>query len=128
LLVVPPIGITTPEAYALVDSARQGIGRRGAVALDLDALASWGSIARLAGNDFEFALFGRHPELRRAFDALIATQPLLSRMTGSGSTIFAIYRSAQERDDARLTLGRKHGEVVATDTVTAAVPGPQPVH
>lgn len=128
LLVVPPIGITTPEAYALVDSARQGVGRRGAVALDLDALASWGSIARLAGNDFEFALFGRHPELKRAFEALTATQPLLSRMTGSGSTIFAIYRSARERDDARLTLGRKHGEVLATETVTVAVPGPQPVH
>jgi 4-diphosphocytidyl-2-C-methyl-D-erythritol kinase len=128
LLVVPGIGMATPEAYTLVDSARHGIGRRGAVALDLDALATWGSLARLAGNDFEFALFGRHPELKRAFEALAATQPLLSRMTGSGSTIFAIYRSTRERDEARLTLGRKLGEVLVTETIATAVPGLQPVH
>jgi 4-diphosphocytidyl-2-C-methyl-D-erythritol kinase len=128
LLVVPGIGIDTPEAYTQVDSARHGIGRRGAVALDLDALATWGSLARLAGNDFEFALFGRHPELKRAFEALAATQPMLSRMTGSGSTIFAIYRSTRERDEARLTLGRKLGEVLVTETIATAVPGLQPVH
>jgi 4-diphosphocytidyl-2-C-methyl-D-erythritol kinase len=128
LLVVPGIGMATPEAYTLVDSARHGIGRRGAVALDLDALATWGSLARLAGNDFEFALFGRHPELKRAFEALAATQPLLSRMTGSGSTIFAIYRSTRERDEARVTLGRKLGEVLVTETIATAVPGLQPVH
>jgi len=128
LLVVPGIGIATPEAYIQVDSARQGIGRRGAVALDLEALATWGSLARLAGNDFEFALFGRHPELKRAFEALAATQPLLSRMTGSGSTIFAIYRSTRERDEARLTLGRKLGIVLVTETIATAVPGLQPVH
>jgi 4-diphosphocytidyl-2-C-methyl-D-erythritol kinase len=128
LLVVPGIGMATPEAYTLVDSARHGIGRRGAVALDLDALATWGSLARLAGNDFEFALFGRHPELKRAFEALAATQPLLSRMTGSGSTIFAIYRSTRERDEARLTLGRKLGEVLVTETIATAVPGLQPLH
>jgi 4-diphosphocytidyl-2-C-methyl-D-erythritol kinase len=128
LLVVPGIGIATPEAYGMVDAARHGIGRRGAVALDLDALATWGSLARLAGNDFEFALFGRHPELKRAFEALAGTQPLLSRMTGSGSTIFAIYRSARERDEARLTLGRTLGEVLATETIATAVPGPEPVH
>jgi 4-diphosphocytidyl-2-C-methyl-D-erythritol kinase len=128
LLVVPGIGMATPEAYTLVDSARHGIGRRGAVALDLDALATWGSLARLAGNDFEFALFGRHPELKRAFEALAATQPLLSRMTGSGSTIFAIYRSTRERDEARVTLGRKLGEVLVTETIATAVPGLQPLH
>jgi 4-diphosphocytidyl-2-C-methyl-D-erythritol kinase len=128
LLVVPAIGIATPDAYAQVDAARQGIGRRGAVALDLDALATWGSIARLAGNDFEFALFGRYPELRRAFEALAATQPVLSRMTGSGSTLFAIYRTARERDDAQLTLSRKLGDILPTETLPAPVPGPEPVH
>ena len=128
LLVVPAIGIATPEAYTMVDAARQGTGRRGAVALDLDALATWGSIARLAGNDFESALFGRHPDLKRAFEALAATQPLLSRMTGSGSAIFAIYRTAQDRDDARLTLSRKLGDILATETMSAPVPGPESVH
>jgi 4-diphosphocytidyl-2-C-methyl-D-erythritol kinase len=112
LLLIPSIGVSTADAYRQVDGARQGIGRRGAVTLDLDAVASWGSIARLAGNDFEFALFGRHQELKRGFEALAATHPLLCRMTGSGSALFAIYRNPKERDEARIQLNPRMGRVV----------------
>jgi 4-diphosphocytidyl-2C-methyl-D-erythritol kinase len=38
-------------------------------------------------------------------------------MSGSGSTLFAVYRSARDRDDARLMLGRKHGRVEAVETL-----------
>lgn len=117
LLLVPPIGVSTPEAYRQVDSARHGVTRRGAVALDLDAISSWGSIARLAGNDFEFALFGRHPELKRGFEALANTHPLLCRMTGSGSAIFAIYRGPREREDARMQLNPRLGQILPFETV-----------
>ena len=117
LLLVPPIGISTPEAYRQVDSTRHGNAKRGAVALDLDSLSTWGSVARLAGNDFEFALFGRHPELKKGFETLANTRPLLCRMTGSGSALFAIYRNARERDDARMQLNPRLGQVVAFETV-----------
>ena len=120
ILIIPPVGIATPEAYALVDAARQGVGNRGSVALEPETLASWGSIARLAGNDFEFALFGRYPELKRAYEALAATHPVLCRMTGSGSTLFAVYRSAKERDEARLALNPKLGQIVAVETLSRA--------
>jgi 4-diphosphocytidyl-2-C-methyl-D-erythritol kinase len=119
LLVTPPIGIGTAEAYGWVDAARQSAGRRGAVALDLDALSRWGDIGRLAGNDFESAVFGRVAEIRAAFEALVGTQPLVCRMSGSGSTLFAIYRSARDRDDARAVLGRKHGRIDAVETLVA---------
>ncbi len=124
LLLVPALGVRTPEAYRMVDDARQGIGVRGAVALDLESLGSWGSLGRLAGNDFEFALFGRHPELKRAFEALAATHPLLCRMTGSGSTVFAVYRSQSERDAARTQLNPRLGRVLSFDTLTTPAPGP----
>lgn len=116
LLLVPPQPIATAEAYAWVDSARQGVGRRGAVALDLDALRTWGDIGRMAGNDFESAVFGRHPAVRAAFEALVATRPLLCRMSGSGSTLFAVYRSAADRDAARMMLARRHGTAIAVET------------
>lgn len=119
LLLAPAIGVSTPEAYRLVDQARQGAGRRGAVALDLDALAGWGSVARLGGNDFEFALFGRHPELKRGFEALAATHPLLCRMSGSGSTLFAIYRTARDRDDARASLNPRLGRILSVETLAS---------
>lgn len=119
LLLVPPVAISTPDAYRMVDDAWQGTGRRGAVALELETLSSWGSIGRLAGNDFEFALFGGHPEMKRAFEALAATRPLVCRMTGSGAALFAIYRTTKDRDDARLMLAPRLGQVVEIETVGA---------
>jgi 4-diphosphocytidyl-2-C-methyl-D-erythritol kinase len=123
LLVTPSVGIGTAEAYGWVDAARQSAGRRGAVALDLDALSSWGDVGRMAGNDFESPVFERVPGIRAAFEALAGTRPLVCRMSGSGSTLFAVYRSARDREDARLMLGRKHGRLDAVETL-AATPAP----
>ncbi|HKU60283.1 MAG TPA: 4-(cytidine 5'-diphospho)-2-C-methyl-D-erythritol kinase [Gemmatimonadales bacterium] len=118
LVVSPPIAIATADAYRWVDGARESAGRRGALALDLDALSRWGDIARMAGNDFESPVFARHPEIRAAFEALVATHPVVCRMTGSGSSLLAIYRHAGDREDARMRLGRKHGAVVPVETLS----------
>jgi 4-diphosphocytidyl-2-C-methyl-D-erythritol kinase len=117
LLVMPPFGVASGEAYGWVDAARQSAGRRGAVALDPEVLSQWGNIARLAGNDFEAPVFQRYPPVRAAFEALVGTRPLLCRMSGSGSTLFAVYRSPGDREDARMTLGRRHGRIEAVDTI-----------
>ena len=119
LLVTPPAPVRTADAYGWVDQARQGQARRGAVALDLDALRTWGDIGRMAGNDFESPVFSHVPAVRAAFEALVLTRPLVCRMSGSGSTIFAVYRSVRDRDDARMMLGGKHGEVRAVATAGA---------
>lgn len=116
LLLTPPVPIATAEAYRWVDEAREGVGRRGSLALDPQVLGSWSDVARMAGNDFESAVFGRLPAVRSAFEALAGTHPLLCRMSGSGSTLFAVYRSPRDRDDAAQQLGRKHGATLATMT------------
>lgn len=117
LLVCPPVAVPTAEAYGWVAEARQSAGPRGALALDLDALSRWSDVARMAGNDFESPVFGRHPEVRAAFEALARTGPLLCRMSGSGATLVALYRSEREREDAKMMLGRKFGPVISTETV-----------
>jgi 4-diphosphocytidyl-2-C-methyl-D-erythritol kinase len=127
LLLTPPVSIPTAEAYTWVDEARQTAGRRGAVALDLDALSTWGDIGRMAGNDFESAVFGRHPAVRAAFEALAGTRPLVCRMTGSGSSLFAVYRSTGDRGDAHMMLGRKHGTLTAVETLASPPRGPEAV-
>ena len=126
LLLTPPRGVGTAEAYGWVAEARQSTGRRGAVALDLDALSRWGDIGRMAGNDFESPVFQRVPEIRAAFEALVTTRPLVCRMSGSGSSLFAVYRSARDRDDARMMLGRKHGRLDAVETLASPLPPPAP--
>jgi len=117
LLLTPRIPITTGEAYGWIDSARQPGGGRCAVSLDLDALSRWGDIGRMAGNDFESPVFGRQPDIRVAFEALVATRPLVCRMSGSGSTLFTVYRNTRDRDDAMMMLGRKHGELTPVETL-----------
>jgi 4-diphosphocytidyl-2-C-methyl-D-erythritol kinase len=121
LLVTPRATISTAEAYTWIDASRGDSWKRGAVALDLEALTQWGDIGRMAGNDFESPVFSRHSEIRAAFEALVTTRPLVCRMSGSGSTLFAVYRSDKDRQDAVMMLGRKHGTITPVDTL-AAVP------
>jgi 4-diphosphocytidyl-2-C-methyl-D-erythritol kinase len=127
LLVTPDVPIATPEAFSWIDHSRMSGTRRGAVALDLAALSQWGDIGRMAGNDFESPVFGRHSQIRTAFEALVATKPLVCRMSGSGSTLFGIYRSARDREDALMMLGRKHGTLTPIETLATPAPGPVPV-
>jgi 4-diphosphocytidyl-2-C-methyl-D-erythritol kinase len=115
LLLIPPIGIPTPEAYQWVDATRP-TNQRGAIALDLDSIRTWGDVARMSGNDFEAAVFGKQPAIHAAFEAMVATRPVLCRMSGSGSAVVGVYRSSRDRADARDMLGRKHGQVIETGT------------
>jgi 4-diphosphocytidyl-2-C-methyl-D-erythritol kinase len=126
LLLTPSVPIATADAFAWVDKAGGGSWRRGAVALDLSALAQWGDIGRMAGNDFESPVFSRHSEVRAAFEALVTTRPLVCRMSGSGSTLFAIYRSDRDREDAAMMLGRKHGKITLVETVASNAPAVEP--
>jgi 4-diphosphocytidyl-2-C-methyl-D-erythritol kinase len=118
LLVTPTVTIATAEAYNWIDAGRGPSWRRGAVALDLESLSQWGDIGRMAGNDFESPVFSRHTKIRDAFEALVTTRPLVCRMSGSGSTLFAVYRSDRDRQDAIMMLGRKHGALTPIETVS----------
>ncbi len=114
LLILPALRVDTASAYQWIDAARQGSSGRGAVAMDMELLGNWSDIARISGNDFESPVFAQHGDVRAAFEALAGTHPLLCRMTGSGSALFAVYRNERDRDDAAAMLGTKHGSVVKT--------------
>ena len=126
LVVVPPFGVSTADAYQSLAAARQTEARRGAVALDLEALATWGSIGRLGGNDFESVLFGRRPDFMATFERLAETGPYLVRLAGSGSALVAVYGTTARRDDAALRLGERDYRLIKTATRAEAAPGPEP--
>jgi 4-diphosphocytidyl-2-C-methyl-D-erythritol kinase len=109
LLLVPPEGMPTAERTP-IDQA--GDPRSGEDWPSTSTRGGWGDIARMAGNDFEAALFARKPALKAAFEALAGTRPLLCRLTGSGSAFLAVYRTAADRTDAAMILGRKHGRLI----------------
>ena len=124
LVAVPPIAVATPEAYKWWDDMHPEPAPRGPVAFDADALASWGSIGRLGGNDFELPVFGKHPRLRALYERLAATKPYWVRLCGSGSAVAAVYRSARDRDDAAMQIGEKDQRLIRTQTRGAAAAEP----
>lgn len=115
LLLFPGVAVPTGDAYRWVDEVRDADGPRGTVVLDGAVLQSWSDLARLGGNDFEGAVFGRFPAIRAGFEALAGTHPFLCRMSGSGSTLFAVYRNERDREDAVNQLGSRFGVVVRTE-------------
>lgn len=124
LVAVPPITVATPDAYRWWDEANPAPSPRGPVALDGEAFATWGSIGRLGGNDFESPVFAKHPELRALYERLAGTGPVWVRLCGSGSAVAAVYKKEGERDDAAQRLGTKAQGLIATTTRAAPAPGP----
>lgn len=124
LIAVPPLAIATADAYRWWDEFHQQPAPRGPVVLDADAFATWGSVGRLGGNDFELPVFGKRPELKTLFERVAGTGPLWARLAGSGSAIAAVYRSERDRDDATLTIGERGQRLIKTSTRTSAA-GPE---
>jgi 4-diphosphocytidyl-2-C-methyl-D-erythritol kinase len=116
LLAIPPTGVATPNAYAALDASRPNRVERGSVVLDPSAFASWGGIGRLGGNDFETVLFGSRPELKALFEKVARTAPVLARLSGSGSSIVAVYRTVQDREAAKDSIGSKNQTLMLTST------------
>jgi 4-diphosphocytidyl-2-C-methyl-D-erythritol kinase len=116
LVAVPAEGVSTQNAYAMIDAWQGREERRGAVLFDGDAFDSWGRIGRLGGNDFENVVFGARPALRDLFERVAQTRPLLVRLSGSGSAIVALYRSVGEREAAATAVGERDQRLIRTTT------------
>ncbi len=127
LLALPDVRVSTTDAYAWLDAWQASETLRGPVVLDRDAFATWGSVGRLGGNDFENAVFGREPRIRLLFEEMADTRPLLVRLSGSGAAVIAIYKSEAERDAAALTVGGTQRILIRTSTRQAPAPGAEPV-
>jgi len=127
LVAVPPIAVATPDAYRWWDDANPEPVTRGPVALDAEALATWGSIGRLGGNDFESIVFAKHPELRALYERLAGTGPVWVRLCGSGSAVAAVYKKESEREDAATRLGEKEARLIRTVTRADVAPAPRPM-
>ena len=98
LLVNPGKPLSTGRVFAAWDTIDRGALGQGA-ALD----------AALAGrNDLQDAAINLCPEIASVLTALIAKEPVLARMSGSGATCFALFSDATARDQARAEIKREH--------------------
>lgn len=119
LLLVPPVGVATAEAYADLAAVRPPDYAASAAILPPEP-RGWAELADLS-NDFEPVVFRRHPRLGQMLKALEASGALLARMTGSGSALFGIYPddAAAARARADLAAAYADADVVLTRTLDA---------
>lgn len=85
MLVVPPVHVSTREAYAQVVPSGKAIPRTGWMA---EPLRNWNL---MIGNDFEPVVFQRYPEVRAIRDGLYASGADFAAMTGSGSAVYGLF-------------------------------------
>ncbi len=111
VLALPPIHVSTAEAYRRLDHARGDAAPERPVRLDLDGALDWELIAGQSRNDFEPVVHDWHPELGELFQAFGATGPLLARMSGSGAAHFGVYDSEESADRAQAVLAVAFPEV-----------------
>jgi 4-diphosphocytidyl-2-C-methyl-D-erythritol kinase len=112
LLVNVGISVQTPEVYRNLPPELTKAGPVDMMPLSLDLvyhrellLSDWrtdpiGSIARRMINDLERPVFPRHPQLREIKQTLSECGARSALLSGSGSTVFAIFDNDQIREEA----------------------------
>ena len=88
LVVKSPVGVSTKEAYAAVDSVATEPADQAAMRAAFDR-GDLSAIGALLSNAFEQAL--DLPEVEAILDAMRACAPLGCMMSGSGSAVFALF-------------------------------------
>jgi len=106
LLLIPDRRISTAEAYGWWDEEHgEAVVGVESLTLSESTLSDWDGLAALAKNDFEAVIYARNPALAAMRQALGATQPDIALLSGSGSSLFAVYDSEKRRDRAARRLG-----------------------
>jgi len=119
VIVQPPFGVSTPDAYRWFD----GDGPPRVTRTRRRLPSSWPAWAAGVRNDLEAPVARRHPAIRRIVHTLTALGSDYAAMSGSGSAVFGLFET---RDAARLahdTLARRGWRVWLTDTASRALVG-----
>jgi 4-diphosphocytidyl-2-C-methyl-D-erythritol kinase len=110
LIVAPGLHIATPEAYRALNrsltftESSSSINNFQSYVRTLIEERSAGAASALGANDFEAAVSSQYPQLKTIMGKLSKLDAAGVRMTGSGSSVFAIFRSREERERARKVL------------------------
>ena len=121
-LIVPPSGMATRDAYARLAAARGRYGMRDRV-MTPGMFGSWDEVARHSVNEFEAVVGDVFPDTRSWIE-IGARLGLLTRLTGSGSTVFLVDPGTKDSLRAAIAaLGLDASTtVIRTRTAASVVP------
>ena len=97
VLVKPPVSVSTREAYAQVACRTEA-----PVDLCMAVQKPVNEWRGLIGNDFESSVFCQYPQIEAIKDTLYELGALYASMSGSGSSVFAIFDHKPYNDMAKL--------------------------
>jgi 4-diphosphocytidyl-2-C-methyl-D-erythritol kinase len=120
VLVIPPFGVATNEAYAWLDAKRlreplsTDTPEKGSRSLFGSLPATWlGRTASLV-NDLEDPVTARHPTIGQLKQRLTDLGALMAAMSGSGSTVFGVFESAAAANRAARGMRTEGVRVITT--------------
>ncbi len=116
VLINPGFGVSTRTAYQSLDLSQ--VGQKLATRKLLQVKDQGvGEIAKTLHNDFETILLGKHAAMRDIKNSLIENNALNAVVSGSGPTVFGLFDSEDEAENAYDTLKDKYPFVFCTKTI-----------
>jgi 4-diphosphocytidyl-2-C-methyl-D-erythritol kinase len=118
VLVRPPFGVSTAEAYSWYDDDRAAGMKE---SRELQVLpVPWPSRAAQMINDLEGPVARRHPEIGALKTLLREAGASAAAMSGSGSAVFGLFRSRRDAERAVRPLSKGGARALLTRTLTRA--------
>lgn len=116
LLVKPPVSVSTAWAYANINSELTKGDNNIKLFCQAFDRRDFSSLAFMMKNDLEDPVLRRFPIIGELKDKLLKEGALISAMSGSGPTVFGIFETRQEAEDAANAMAPDWCRVVETIT------------
>lgn len=120
LLVKPPIDVSTAWAYHEYDRLLPRLSKRQQAMIDVlcSENPDINEISALLGNVLELVTIPKHPEINDIKDKMKNLGALGSMMSGSGPTVFGIYKEEKTAELAAEHFKKTYKEVFVTNCVS----------
>jgi len=122
VVVTPGVEVSTAEAYGALSAP--ALTKEGSVAnlsVSRTEARIYDSLCGMMSNDFERVVYGLHPAIERARDALLGAGARCAMLSGSGSSVFGVFDTRGEAERAGLALEGEAGwRVFACATLSRA--------
>ena len=111
VLVNPGFPVATKWAYQQLAATRSGVCPLSSAVQQLNqrSVLDWSELVPLVENDFETPVFAHHPVLAQIKSQLLSLGAEVALLSGSGATMFGVFRGESAAQEAALACARNSG-------------------
>jgi len=115
LLAMPNLHVDTPWAFKAWDEKHESISNKESLTTPANLTKnSSPDSTMVVENDLESIVFSQHPELRSIKESLMQSGAMAASMSGSGATIFGLFRDRTNAETAAAHLEKNGIEIFMT--------------